>query len=97
MAVTIKEVEHVAKLARLEFNDAEKEKLTHELNDILMHIDKLNTLDTSNVEPLSHVIEPGNVMREDIVKPSLPREEALRNAPDKTDEFFKVPKVIGER
>lgn len=97
MAVTIKEVEHVAKLARLEFNDAEKEKLTHELNDILTHIDKLNTLDTSNVEPLSHVNEPGNVMREDIAKPSLPREDALRNAPDKTDEFFKVPKVIGDR
>jgi aspartyl-tRNA(Asn)/glutamyl-tRNA(Gln) amidotransferase subunit C len=95
MSVTIKDVEHIAALARLEFPEAEKETLTHQMNDILKHIEKLNELDTSNVEPLSHVIELSNVFREDEVRPSLPVEEALKNAPSKVDSFFTVPKVIG--
>ena len=97
MAVTIKDVEHVAKLARLAFTEEEKEKLAHQLNDILTYMEKLNKLDTSKVEPLSHVIELSNVMREDETKPSLPLEEVLKNAPERTEKFFKVPKVIGER
>ncbi|MGB2868917.1 MAG: Asp-tRNA(Asn)/Glu-tRNA(Gln) amidotransferase subunit GatC [Bacteroidota bacterium] len=97
MAVTIKDVEHIAKLAKLEFTESEKEKFTHQLNDILRHIETLNKLDTSNVEPLSHVIELGNVFRADETKPGIPTEEALRNAPAKTDRFFKVPKVIGDK
>ena len=56
-----------------------------------------NDLDTSKVEPLLHVIDLTNVMRDDTVTPSLPREEALRNAPDRTEKFFKVPTVRGER
>lgn len=95
MSVTINDVEHIAKLAKLEFSEAEKEKFTHQFNDILKYMEQLNSLDTSNVEPLSHVIELQNVFREDSVKPSIPREEALKNAPDKTEEHFKVPKVIG--
>ncbi|HTY11874.1 MAG TPA: Asp-tRNA(Asn)/Glu-tRNA(Gln) amidotransferase subunit GatC [Bacteroidota bacterium] len=95
MPVTLNDVEHIAELARLEFDAKEKEKLTHELNDILRYIEKLNELDTSNVEPLSHVIELNNVFRDDVVKPSIPAEEALKNAPEKTGTFFKVPKVIG--
>ena len=95
MSITIKDVEHIAKLAKLEFSDAEKEKFTHQFNDILKYIEQLNSLDTSDVEPLSHVIELQNVFREDIVRPSIPTEEALKNAPDKTEEHFKVPKVIG--
>ena len=97
MSVTIKDVEHVSKLARLSFPDAEKEKLTHELNDILKYMEQLNSLDTSNIEPLSHVIELTNVFRDDEVKPGVTREEALKNAPAKSEQFFKVPKVIGER
>ncbi len=97
MAVTIKDVEHVARLARLEFTEEEKVKLVHQLNDILGYMEKLNKLDTSNVEPLSQVIELSNVMREDEVKPSLPRAEVLKNAPEKNEQFFKVPKVIGDR
>ena len=97
MPVTIKDVEHVAKLARLEFTEAEKEKFTHQLNKILAYMEKLNELDTKNVEPLSHVIELSNVFRDDIVKPSYPREEMLKNAPEKDEKFFKVPKVIGDR
>ena len=95
MAVTIKDVEHIAALARLEFSDEEKEKFTHQLNDILHYIEKLNELDTTQVEPLSHVIELSNVFRDDDVKPSISTEEALKNAPAKTDTLFKVPKVIG--
>ncbi len=95
MAVTIKDVEYVAALARLDFSEQEKERLTHELNEILLYVEKLNTLDTTNVEPLAHVIALSNVFREDEVRPSLPVEEALKNAPSKTERFFKVPKVIG--
>jgi aspartyl-tRNA(Asn)/glutamyl-tRNA(Gln) amidotransferase subunit C len=97
MPVTIKDVEHVAELARLSFNDEEKQKLTVQLNDILRYMDQLNRLNTDAVEPLSHVIALGNVFRDDVVRPSLSRAETLRNAPAKTEEFFRVPKVIGDR
>lgn len=101
MAVTVKDVEHIARLARLEFSEEEKEKFTHQLNQILAYVEQLNKLDTSKVEPLSQVIElspaEGGIFREDEVKPSLSPEEALKNAPAKTETFFKVPKVIGEK
>ncbi|MEX2115663.1 MAG: Asp-tRNA(Asn)/Glu-tRNA(Gln) amidotransferase subunit GatC [Bacteroidota bacterium] len=95
MAVTVKDVEHIAKLARLEFSEEEKKKFTHQLNQILEYVEKLNKIDTTNVEPLSQVIDLSNRFREDVVKPGLTAEEALKNAPAKTDRFFKVPKVIG--
>ncbi len=95
MSVTKNDVEHIAKLARLEFTEVEKEKFTHQLNSILTYIEKLNELDTSNVAPLSHVIPLENIFRKDEVKPSLPISETLRNAPSKIETFFKVPKVIG--
>ncbi|MGA9292546.1 MAG: Asp-tRNA(Asn)/Glu-tRNA(Gln) amidotransferase subunit GatC [Ignavibacteriaceae bacterium] len=95
MAVTIKDVEHIAELARLKFKEKELENFTHQLNDILSYVEKLNELDTENVEPLSHPVENTNVFREDEVKPSVSREDALKNAPDKNESFFKVPKVIG--
>ncbi len=94
MAVSIKDVEHIAQLAKLNFSEEEKAKFTEQFNEILAFMEKLDELDTSNVEPLSHVIELQNVLREDTVKPSLPTEEALKNAPAKTERFFKVPKVI---
>ncbi len=97
MAITIKDVEHIAKLAKLEFTDAEKEKFTHQLNKILEYMDHLNSLDTSGVEPLSHVIELSNVFRPDEVKAGVSTEEALKNAPEKNEQFFKVPKVINEK
>ena len=97
MAVTIKDVEHVAELARLSFSEEGKQKLAKELNSILGYMEQLNSLDTTNVEPLSHVIELQNVFREDVRKECLTREEALQNAPSKSEKFFKVPKVIGER
>jgi aspartyl-tRNA(Asn)/glutamyl-tRNA(Gln) amidotransferase subunit C len=97
MSVTLKDVEHVAALARLSFSEIEKEKLTLELNSILTYMEQLNKLDTTNVEPLAQVIEVNNVFREDEVRPGVSRENALKNAPASTEEFFKVPKVIGER
>ncbi|MGH2566981.1 MAG: Asp-tRNA(Asn)/Glu-tRNA(Gln) amidotransferase subunit GatC [Bacteroidota bacterium] len=97
MAITKMDVEHIAKLARLEFTEEEKEKFTRQFNEILAYMEKLNELDTSKVKPLSHVIELGNVFRNDEVKPGLTPGQALKNAPAKTEKFFKVPKVIGDK
>jgi aspartyl-tRNA(Asn)/glutamyl-tRNA(Gln) amidotransferase subunit C len=97
MAVTIKDVEHIAKLANLEFSDTEKTKFTQQMNQILDYVEQMNKLDTDKVEPLSHVIELSNVFRSDEVKQSVSTEEALKNAPEKDEQFFKVPKVIGEK
>ncbi len=94
MSVTVSEVEKIAKLARIVLNDQEKEELTGQMNEILDYIDKLNELDTENVEPMSHPLDLKNVFREDELKESLPQNKALENAPSKTDKFFKVPKVI---
>ncbi|MEW5843918.1 MAG: Asp-tRNA(Asn)/Glu-tRNA(Gln) amidotransferase subunit GatC [Bacteroidota bacterium] len=96
MAVTKENVEYIAALARLKFNDVELENYTHQLNDILKYVEKLNELNTDDVEPLSHPVENTNVFREDKLKPSISTEEALKNAPNRTDEFFKVPKVINQ-
>ncbi len=97
MAVTIQDVEHVASLARLWFSDEEKEMLRVQLNRILEYMELLNRLDTTAVEPLSQVTEVSNVFRDDRPAPGVSRDEALQNAPARTGEFFKVPKVIGER
>ncbi len=94
MSITIKDVEHVAALARLELGDEEKEQFTSQLNAILAYADKLKELDTEAVEPTSHVLKLANVMRDDAARPSWPVEEALRNAPDEEDGQFKVPPVL---
>lgn len=95
MSVTRKEVEHIAELARLQLNENELEEYTLQLNKILEYVEKLNELDTENIKPLSHPVEGENIFRDDIVQPSVSREDALKNAPAKDEEFFKVPKVIG--
>ena len=94
MKITMAEVEHVARLARLELNEQEKEKMRAQLDSILSYIDKLNELDTSGVEPTSHVLPLTNVFREDEVRPSLSQEEALANAPDRHDLLFRVPRIL---
>ncbi|MFQ6618233.1 MAG: Asp-tRNA(Asn)/Glu-tRNA(Gln) amidotransferase subunit GatC [Fidelibacterota bacterium] len=94
MPITIRDVEKVASLAKLRLSEDEKKKYLKQLNDILSYVEKLNELDTSDIEPVSHVNEVMNVLREDKVTPSLPRNEALKNAPRRGDGFFKVPKVI---
>jgi len=94
MSITLKDVEHVANLARLELSDAEKSQFTDQLNAILKYAEKLNELNTDDVEPTSHVFELVNVMREDVRKESLPIEKVLLNAPDEEDDQIKVPAVI---
>jgi aspartyl-tRNA(Asn)/glutamyl-tRNA(Gln) amidotransferase subunit C len=87
-------IEHLAQLARLSVSDNEKTLFANQIDSILSYMDKLNELDTGNVEPTSHVISLSNVVREDLLKDSLEREGALMNAPDRTDKFFRVPKII---
>ena len=94
MKLSTADVEYVAKLARLEVTNQEKEKLTAQLNDILLYIDQLNELDTTGVAPMSHAIAVTNAFREDKVAESLGTQRALANAPDARGEFFRVPKVI---
>jgi aspartyl-tRNA(Asn)/glutamyl-tRNA(Gln) amidotransferase subunit C len=94
MSITPKDVEHVARLARLELSDSEKDQFTDQLNAILKYAEKLNGLDTENVEPTSHVLPITNVMRADEKRQSLPIEKVLLNAPDDEDGQFKVPAVL---
>ena len=97
MSVSKDDVKKIAELARLEFSNNEIEEYTIEMNKILGYVEKLNELDTENVEPLSHPVENENVFREDINIKSVKTEEALKNAPDSTSEHFKVPKVISKK
>jgi aspartyl-tRNA(Asn)/glutamyl-tRNA(Gln) amidotransferase subunit C len=94
--VTRENIEHIAKLARLEFSDSEYEKLTLDMNNVLGYIDQLKELDVSNVEPLENINElvEKNVFRKDESAECLPVEEALKNAPKAADGYFLVPKVI---
>lgn len=104
--ITLAEVEHVARLARLDLSAEAKERMRAQLDAILAYIDKLRGLDTADVEPTSHPIpragrESGweimmNVMREDEIRPSFPREEMLANAPELDGDLFRVPKILEE-
>jgi aspartyl-tRNA(Asn)/glutamyl-tRNA(Gln) amidotransferase subunit C len=95
MPITLKDVEHLAKLAKLELSREEKVAFQRELDKVAEYIDQLNEVDTENVPITSHVILLQNVLREDEVLPSLSPDQALANAPRKKDGFFRVPKVIG--
>ena len=91
--ITIKDVEHVAKLARLELTEEEKELYTKQLGDVLKYVDQMNEVDTSNVEPMFHAIDFVNVMREDKVVYEQTKEALMANAPDEENGFFRVPKI----
>jgi aspartyl-tRNA(Asn)/glutamyl-tRNA(Gln) amidotransferase subunit C len=92
--ITREEVRHVAKLARLEQSEAEEERMTGQMNQILGYMDKLNELDTAGVAATTHAIQLHNVFRPDEVVPSLDRGESLGNAPETDGVNFVVPKVI---
>lgn len=94
MQVTQELVEKMARLARLEFNDADMESIRQDLEKMIGFVEKLNELDTENIQPLIHMSESVNILREDEVKGSTTRDEALSNAPDTDGEYFRVPKVI---
>jgi len=91
--ITIKDVEHVAKLARLELTEDEKEKFTKQLGDVLKYVEQMNEVDTTGVVPMAHAFDVVNVMREDEVVYEQTKEELMKNAPDKENGFFKVPKI----
>ena len=95
MPLSRAQVEHIAKLARLNLTSDEIEKYTRELTVILTYIDQLQAVNTDGVEPQNQFIRAENVFREDKPAQSLDRAEALRNAPDHDEEYFHVPKVIG--
>jgi aspartyl-tRNA(Asn)/glutamyl-tRNA(Gln) amidotransferase subunit C len=94
MAISREDVEHVAHLARLGLSDEEKVVLQEQLSGILEYMRAINELDTSEIPPTAQVIPLSNVMRADEVRPSLPSESILANAPDRVGEFFRVPPVL---
>jgi len=91
--ISIKDVEHVAKLARLELSEEEKKLFTKQLDDILKYVEQMSAIDTSNVEPMASAIPITNVMRDDEVVYANTKEELMQNAPDEEDGFFRVPKI----
>ena len=95
MGLTVEDVEHVAGLARLGLTEAEKERLRDQLSSILDHIAALGELDVAAIPPTAQVVELSNVMRADEVRPSLPREAVLLNAPRQADGFFEVHAILG--
>ncbi|QLG38510.1 MULTISPECIES: Asp-tRNA(Asn)/Glu-tRNA(Gln) amidotransferase subunit GatC [unclassified Paenibacillus] len=94
MSISNNDVQHVAKLARLNLTAEEEQTLTGQLNAILKYAEKLNELDTENIEPTTHVLHVSNVMREDETRESLSIEQVMRNAPEEEDGQFKVPAVM---
>ena len=94
MKIDRKEVEHVAQLARLQFDKTQLEMFAHQLNSILEYFDKLKEINTSEIEPTSHAVVMNNVFRDDAVEDFSDKDLLLANAPSKEKGCFKVPKVI---
>ena len=90
------QVRRVALLSRLELSDEEVAQFSSQLSDIIEYIEKLNELDTDDVEPLAHCLQVHNVLRQDTPRPSLTNDQALANAPQREDEYFKVPKILDD-
>jgi aspartyl-tRNA(Asn)/glutamyl-tRNA(Gln) amidotransferase subunit C len=88
------DVEKVAKLARLEVSETEKDAFSRQLSDILTYIEQLSPVDTAGIEPTATVLEQANVFREDKARPSLSLEKVLANAPAQAEGFFEVPKIL---
>ncbi len=88
------EIEYLGHLARIELSEEEKEKLKKDIEKILEYISKLNEINTENISPTYHVLPLSNVFRDDKIEKSFEREEILSSAPERTEEFFKVPRII---
>jgi aspartyl-tRNA(Asn)/glutamyl-tRNA(Gln) amidotransferase subunit C len=97
MQISRQEVEHVAKLARLEISEAEKDEFGRQLSRILTYTDQLKEWNTTGVEPTATVLDQTNVFRQDSIRPSLPPDRALANAPESDGEYFRVPTILEER
>ena len=94
MKIDTETVDKIAHLARLEFEKESKAQIINDMNNMLSFIEKLNELDTTNVEPLIYMSKEVNVLREDDVRHDITQQEALKNAPKKDSDYFKVPKVL---
>lgn len=94
MSVTKEEVEYIADLARLQFEEEELESLAEDMNQILDHMEQLGELDTEDVEPLEHVVDLEFRYRADETEEPLDHDDALKNAPDADSDYFRVPRVI---
>ena len=94
--IDAQQVRKVAKLARLDLTEAEIEQFAGQLSAILEYVEKMNELDTADVEPLAHCLPISNCFREDVVKESLGTEKTLANAPQRDGDFFKVPKILDD-
>jgi aspartyl-tRNA(Asn)/glutamyl-tRNA(Gln) amidotransferase subunit C len=94
MKITREQVEHVALLARLKLDEAEIATFTGQMDAVLAYADKLNELDTTAIVPTAHAVPMENSFRADEVRPSIGIDNAMANAPDRIDDFFRVPKVI---
>lgn len=94
MRIEKKEVEKLAHLARLDFNEEEKEEMMQDMDKIIGFVEKINELELDGVEPLVYMTDETNVMRKDEVITEVGKEKALRNAPDKDTDYFRVPKVV---
>ena len=94
MKITKELVEYVANLSRIKLDENSAEKMQTELGAVIEYMEVLNSLDTKDIEPMSHVFSVNNVMREDDVYESYDRQELLKNAPEHTDETFVVPKTV---
>jgi aspartyl-tRNA(Asn)/glutamyl-tRNA(Gln) amidotransferase subunit C len=97
MNISKEEVEHVARLARLQISEDETDTFSRQLSSILTYIEQLKSIDTMGVEPTATGLDQVNVFREDVVRPSLPVEQALANAPEAEDGYFQVPKILEPR
>ena len=97
MQIDHKTVDEIAHLARLEFNDNSKNQIVSDLNNMLAFVNKLNELDTTNIEPLIYMTDEVNVLREDNVIQIITQQDALKNAPKKDSDYFKVAKVIEQK
>ena len=93
--INLKQVQHVAKLARLALPKEKLQTLAQQLESILEYVAKIGQVDVTGVEPMAHALPISNVFREDIPEPALPLEKVLQNAPEVDGPFFKVPKIIG--
>lgn len=94
--IDIKTVDEIAHLARLEFDEQSKPEILNDINRMLSFVDKLNELDTNNVEPLIYMTDEKNVLRPDVPETTITQKEALKNAPKKDSDYFKAPKVIDQ-
>ena len=97
MKITEETVQHIAHLARLRFEGDEIASIQHDLNNIISFMDKLNELDTAGVEPLVFMSDEINVLREDVAEQTITVQEALKNAPKKDSDYFRIPKVLDKK